>query len=227
MSSPAAPFPPLWRRRPRRLPPIWRRSPSPPVAMVFGPVAMQRYGPDMTLREALDGRGDIYRTLLREATAALLNAYYNAPGVAASPYVAAVADTALARRRRLALPQRGSRRALAAGWWLMGTLTWSRLLRKKNMEQKSCLVVISSVAATFPWSSLAWFSWKRTEEQNNCVDDAPVVASTGALVATETDKAGAVGAPPGTVVASRLVAQGPTVAGPEPNAPGMAPPGWD
>ncbi|XP_020184003.1 uncharacterized protein [Aegilops tauschii subsp. strangulata] len=31
-----------------------------------------------------DGRGDPYRTLLREATAALLNAYYNAPG---SPFL--------------------------------------------------------------------------------------------------------------------------------------------
>lgn len=120
VSSPAAPHPPLWRRRPRLLPPIWRRpptlpqeqhQPAPPpapaqgsgsactydkwaalrcrwkvvtpnttVAMAFGPLAAQRYGADMTLREALEGRGDMYRTLLREATAALLNAYYNAPG---------------------------------------------------------------------------------------------------------------------------------------------------
>jgi hypothetical protein len=55
-------------------------TPNTTVAMAFGPMAAQRYGPDMTLREALDGRGDAYRTLLREATAALLNAYYNAPG---------------------------------------------------------------------------------------------------------------------------------------------------
>uniref|UniRef100_A0A0E0CDQ6 Uncharacterized protein n=1 Tax=Oryza meridionalis TaxID=40149 RepID=A0A0E0CDQ6_9ORYZ len=55
-------------------------TPNTTVAMAFGPAAAQRYGPDMTLREALDGRGDMYRTLLREATAALLNAYYNAPG---------------------------------------------------------------------------------------------------------------------------------------------------
>ncbi|KAM0847944.1 hypothetical protein ACQ4PT_054708 [Festuca glaucescens] len=55
-------------------------TPNTTVAMAFGPLAAQRYGPDMTLREALDGRGDAYRTLLREATAALLNAYYNAPG---------------------------------------------------------------------------------------------------------------------------------------------------
>ncbi|EAY97627.1 hypothetical protein OsI_19550 [Oryza sativa Indica Group] len=95
--------------------------------MVFGPAAVQRYGPDMTLREALDGRGDIYRTLLWEATAVLLNAYYNTPGVAAA------AATALARRRRLAPPQRGSRRASAAGWRLIGTLTRSWLLGKKNM----------------------------------------------------------------------------------------------
>ncbi|CAM0948351.1 unnamed protein product [Alopecurus aequalis] len=55
-------------------------TPNTTVAMAFGPLAAQRYGPDMTLRDALDGRGDAYRTLLREATAALLNAYYNAPG---------------------------------------------------------------------------------------------------------------------------------------------------
>ncbi|XP_037449348.1 uncharacterized protein LOC119318890 [Triticum dicoccoides] len=59
-------------------------TPNTTVAMAFGPLAAQRYGPDMTLREALDGRGDPYRTLLREATAALLNAYYNAPG---SPFL--------------------------------------------------------------------------------------------------------------------------------------------
>uniref|UniRef100_A0ACD5TL04 Uncharacterized protein n=1 Tax=Avena sativa TaxID=4498 RepID=A0ACD5TL04_AVESA len=59
-------------------------TPNTTVAMAFGPLAAQRYGPDMTLRDALDGRGDSYRTLLREATAALLNAYYNAPG---SPFL--------------------------------------------------------------------------------------------------------------------------------------------
>ncbi|KAL6848462.1 hypothetical protein ACP4OV_021756 [Aristida adscensionis] len=59
----------------------WRVvTPNTTVAMAFGPLAAQRYGPELTLREALEGRGDMYRTLLREATAALLNAYYNAPG---------------------------------------------------------------------------------------------------------------------------------------------------
>jgi hypothetical protein len=55
-------------------------TPNTTVAMAFGPLAAQRYGSEVTLREALDGRGDVYRTLLREATAALLNAYFNAPG---------------------------------------------------------------------------------------------------------------------------------------------------
>uniref|UniRef100_A0A0E0MDG0 Uncharacterized protein n=1 Tax=Oryza punctata TaxID=4537 RepID=A0A0E0MDG0_ORYPU len=70
-------------------------TPNTTVAMAFGPAAAQRYGSDMTLREALDGRGDIYRTLLREATAALLNAYYNAPGGGAGflyPTTASVID---------------------------------------------------------------------------------------------------------------------------------------
>ncbi|OEL17770.1 hypothetical protein BAE44_0021213 [Dichanthelium oligosanthes] len=59
----------------------WRVvTPNTTVAMAFGPLAAQRYGSELTLREALEGRGDMYRTLLREATAALLNAYYNAPG---------------------------------------------------------------------------------------------------------------------------------------------------
>ncbi|RLN09268.1 homeobox protein engrailed-1 [Panicum miliaceum] len=104
--APAPPLAPFWRSR--RLPPIWRKPPTLPqqdqpepspqwaspehrchwkvvtpnttVAMAFGPLAAQRYGSELTLRDALEGRGDMYRTLLREATAALLNAYYNAPG---------------------------------------------------------------------------------------------------------------------------------------------------
>ncbi|CAL4890585.1 unnamed protein product [Urochloa decumbens] len=55
-------------------------TPNTTVAMSFGPLAAQRYGSELTLRDALEGRGNMYRTLLREATAALLNAYYNAPG---------------------------------------------------------------------------------------------------------------------------------------------------
>ncbi|CAN6236798.1 unnamed protein product [Urochloa humidicola] len=59
----------------------WRVvTPNTTVAMAFGPLAAQRYGSELTLRDALEGRGDMYRTLLREATAALLNAYYNALG---------------------------------------------------------------------------------------------------------------------------------------------------
>ncbi|KAH0451823.1 hypothetical protein IEQ34_019122 [Dendrobium chrysotoxum] len=50
-------------------------SPETPVALAFGPVAAGKYGPDLTLLNGLYGRGDLYRTLLREATAALLNSY--------------------------------------------------------------------------------------------------------------------------------------------------------
>lgn len=66
----------------------WRGlSPDAEVALVFGPVAAQRYGTNMTLWEGLQGRGDPYRTLLREAITALLNSYnslefpYNTVGV--------------------------------------------------------------------------------------------------------------------------------------------------
>ncbi|GAV80537.1 Pollen_Ole_e_I domain-containing protein [Cephalotus follicularis] len=45
------------------------------VAVVFGPLAARRYGTDMTLWEGMQGRGDPYRTLLREGTTALLNSY--------------------------------------------------------------------------------------------------------------------------------------------------------
>lgn len=50
-------------------------SPDTKAALVFGPVAAQRYGLDLTLWQALHGRGEPYRTLLREATTALLNSY--------------------------------------------------------------------------------------------------------------------------------------------------------
>ncbi|KAI4342113.1 hypothetical protein MLD38_026770 [Melastoma candidum] len=50
-------------------------SPDTKVALVFGPVAAQRYGADLTLWQALHGRGEAYRTLLREATTSLLNSY--------------------------------------------------------------------------------------------------------------------------------------------------------
>ncbi|KAH7833598.1 hypothetical protein Vadar_007989 [Vaccinium darrowii] len=50
-------------------------SPDMKVAVVFGLVAAQRYGTDMSLWKGMQGRGDPYRTLLREATTALLNSY--------------------------------------------------------------------------------------------------------------------------------------------------------
>ena len=54
----------------------WRLvTPDMKVAVVFGLVAGQRYGTDMSLGMALKGRGEPYRTLLREATTALLNSY--------------------------------------------------------------------------------------------------------------------------------------------------------
>ncbi|RZR90117.1 hypothetical protein BHM03_00017941 [Ensete ventricosum] len=54
----------------------WRVvSPDTRVAIAFGPVAAGRYGMELTLWEALHGQGDLYRTLLREATASLLNSY--------------------------------------------------------------------------------------------------------------------------------------------------------
>ncbi|XP_021900438.1 uncharacterized protein LOC110816521 [Carica papaya] len=54
----------------------WRAlSPESKVAVVFGPLAGRKYGSDMTLWQALQGRGEPYRTLLREATTALLNSY--------------------------------------------------------------------------------------------------------------------------------------------------------
>ncbi|KAI7746964.1 hypothetical protein M8C21_006308 [Ambrosia artemisiifolia] len=54
----------------------WRvLSPDLKVAFVFGPVAGQKYGNDITLRGSMSGRGDPYKTLLRESTTALLNSY--------------------------------------------------------------------------------------------------------------------------------------------------------
>ncbi|XP_007041917.2 PREDICTED: protodermal factor 1 [Theobroma cacao] len=54
----------------------WRvLNPESKVALIFGPLAARRYGTDMTLWESLQGRGDPYKTLLREGTTALLNSY--------------------------------------------------------------------------------------------------------------------------------------------------------
>ncbi|KAK3421056.1 hypothetical protein EUGRSUZ_G01761 [Eucalyptus grandis] len=54
----------------------WRAvNPDTKVALVFGLTAARRYGTGLTLWQGLQGRGDPYRTLLREATTALLNSY--------------------------------------------------------------------------------------------------------------------------------------------------------
>ncbi|GMH23660.1 hypothetical protein Nepgr_025503 [Nepenthes gracilis] len=45
------------------------------VALIFGPSAARIYGMEMTLQVGLQGRGDLYRTLLREGITALLNSY--------------------------------------------------------------------------------------------------------------------------------------------------------
>ncbi|KAL6211928.1 hypothetical protein ACLB2K_017151 [Fragaria x ananassa] len=54
----------------------WRAvSPDTKVAVIFGMLAAQRYGTDLTLWQGLQGRGDPYRTLLREGITAFLNSY--------------------------------------------------------------------------------------------------------------------------------------------------------
>ncbi|KFK40066.1 hypothetical protein AALP_AA3G325800 [Arabis alpina] len=64
----------LWIRPEYRC--YWRAiGPDTKVAVAFGLIAGRRYGTDMTVREALDGHGEAYKTLLREATTALLNSY--------------------------------------------------------------------------------------------------------------------------------------------------------
>ncbi|XP_051146345.1 uncharacterized protein LOC127261949 [Andrographis paniculata] len=50
-------------------------TPDTKVAVAFGVVAANRYGTEMTLAQGMMGRGDPYRTLLREGTTALLNSY--------------------------------------------------------------------------------------------------------------------------------------------------------
>ncbi|XP_026433081.1 uncharacterized protein LOC113330491 [Papaver somniferum] len=50
-------------------------GPDTKVAVAFGLIAAGRYGTDMTLWKGLQGKGDVYRTLLREGTTALLNSY--------------------------------------------------------------------------------------------------------------------------------------------------------
>lgn len=66
----------------------WRVvTPDTKVAVAFGLIAARRYGTEMSLGQSMMGRGDPYRTLLREGTTALLNSYnsiqfpYNPLGV--------------------------------------------------------------------------------------------------------------------------------------------------
>lgn len=54
----------------------WRAvSPDSKVGFIFGPLAAKKYGMDLTLWNGLQGKGDPYRTLLREAITSLLNSY--------------------------------------------------------------------------------------------------------------------------------------------------------
>ena len=54
----------------------WKKVlPGTKVEKTFGKRAGHHYGGEMTLLEALHGRGDVYRTLFREATTALLDLY--------------------------------------------------------------------------------------------------------------------------------------------------------
>ncbi|KAJ3679878.1 hypothetical protein LUZ60_016156 [Juncus effusus] len=52
-------------------------TPNTTVAIAFGPIAAAQYGPNMTLSNSLQGKGNVYSTLLREATASLLNSYHS------------------------------------------------------------------------------------------------------------------------------------------------------
>uniref|UniRef100_A0A7N0U5V8 Uncharacterized protein n=1 Tax=Kalanchoe fedtschenkoi TaxID=63787 RepID=A0A7N0U5V8_KALFE len=54
----------------------WRAiNPDTKVAVAFGPIAAKKYGTNISLWQSLQGRGDTYKTLLREATTAYLNAF--------------------------------------------------------------------------------------------------------------------------------------------------------
>lgn len=56
----------------------WRAvNPDTKVAVVFGLLAARRYGTDVTLWQGLQGRGEAYRTLLREGVTAFLNSYHS------------------------------------------------------------------------------------------------------------------------------------------------------
>ncbi|KAE8725593.1 putative Glycine-rich protein [Hibiscus syriacus] len=74
-SGPAPPTgsPPTFRLP--SLPPLPPLPPMPPLPFSEASACSHQYGMDMSLRESLEGRGDPYKTLLREATTALLNSY--------------------------------------------------------------------------------------------------------------------------------------------------------
>lgn len=50
-------------------------TPDTKVALVFGLNAAERYGTDLTMWKGMQGKGEAYKTLLREGTTALLNSY--------------------------------------------------------------------------------------------------------------------------------------------------------
>ncbi|KAL3730863.1 hypothetical protein ACJRO7_027826 [Eucalyptus globulus] len=50
-------------------------QPDTTAALAFGLMAAQRHGADVTLWQGHQGRGNPYRTLLREGTTALLSSY--------------------------------------------------------------------------------------------------------------------------------------------------------
>lgn len=50
-------------------------EPNTKVAVAFGLAAARKYGTDMSLWQGLQGKGNVYGTLLREGTTALLNSY--------------------------------------------------------------------------------------------------------------------------------------------------------
>ncbi|XP_077231321.1 pollen Ole e 1 allergen and extensin family protein [Tasmannia lanceolata] len=78
-------------------------GPDMKVAVAFGLPAARKYGTDMTLWEGLTGRGELYRTLLREGTTALLNSYNNIQFMYPTPAVVYHMNLALLGSRQQAL----------------------------------------------------------------------------------------------------------------------------
>eukprot|EP00252_Welwitschia_mirabilis_P009756 TRINITY_DN22615_c0_g1_i1.p1 TRINITY_DN22615_c0_g1~~TRINITY_DN22615_c0_g1_i1.p1 ORF type:complete len:316 (+),score=-36.81 TRINITY_DN22615_c0_g1_i1:57-950(+) len=54
--------------------------PGTPLWVPFGVGTVKKFGTDMTVMDALGGRGDVFRVLAREATASLLNSYESGAG---------------------------------------------------------------------------------------------------------------------------------------------------